>query len=87
MDIIETRDFSATTEHHFWETARLKFIKKLISSTKLQPASVIDIGCGDCFVLQSLARELSQTAFVGIDPALTNEITENGGTVFGYQTN
>lgn len=76
MDIIESRDFSADTPHHFWETARLKFIKKLIASIIPQPKSVIDIGCGDCFVLQSLSREFSETAFVGIDPALTDEIAE-----------
>ena len=75
MDIIETEDFSINTEHHFWEKARLKFVKNLIYRTKLQLASVIDIGCGDCFVLQSLAREFSKTVFVGIDSALTDEIT------------
>ena len=38
------------------------------------PGSVLDIGCGDGFVLQSLAGNFPSAFFTGIDIALTDEI-------------
>lgn len=74
MDIRETGDFTADIQRHFWETARLEFVKKLICISGKIPQTIIDIGCGDAFVLQSLAQYLPETAFTGIDTALTDEM-------------
>ena len=76
MDIRETSDFSADLRRHFWEIARLKFVKKLIRSSIAAPDRILDIGCGDCFVLCSLAIHFPGAAFIGIDTALTGEMIE-----------
>jgi len=42
---------------------------------KLGPgAAVLDIGCGDTFVVESLARRYPQVRFYGVDSAFTDEL-------------
>ena len=74
MDIKESYDITEDVRRHFWEIARLEFIKKLIFRTVNSPKTVIDIGCGDSFVLKSLAELFPETGFAGIDSALTDEM-------------
>ena len=74
MDIRETSDFSANFRRHFWEVARLKFVKNLINFSITAPDRILDIGCGDCFVLHSLANHFSGATFIGIDTALTEDM-------------
>lgn len=76
MDIRESSVFCKNIQRHFWEVARLKFIKNLIKRSMPTPATVIDIGCGDCFVLYSLAELFPMTKFIGIDTALTEDLIE-----------
>ena len=74
MDIKESYDITGDVRRHFWEIARLDFIRKSISRTVSAPRTVLDIGCGDCFVLKSLAESFPETGFSGIDSALTEEM-------------
>lgn len=74
MDIRESYDCDGNLPRHFWEIARFEFVKKLIFKTVPSPQNVIDIGCGDCFVLQSLAELFPASEFTGIDTALTEDM-------------
>lgn len=76
MDIRETVDFSTNIRRHFWEIARLNFIRKLIDLSVASPEQVLDIGCGDCFVLHELANHFPTSTFIGIDTALTEVMIE-----------
>ncbi len=73
MDIRETRNLASDPRRHFWEIARLHFIKKLLLRYCREAGFLTDIGCGDCFILQSLSKILPRTRFTGIDTALTEE--------------
>ena len=77
MDIRESRDCAEVVQRHFWEVARYEFILRLIAGNVPSPKSVMDIGCGDCFVLQSLAKQFPDSKFIGIDTALTENMIEN----------
>ena len=77
MDLIEATD-AASRHRHPWEQARLWVLQRLIARhVTLDPGSaVIDIGCGDAFVIGSLARSFPATEFIGVDAAFTPEIVK-----------
>jgi hypothetical protein len=62
---------SVTTRRHPWELARIELIKKLIKESvpHEKPLQVLEIGCGDVFVLENLSREFPAWSFVGTDVA------------------
>lgn len=63
---------------HPWETSRLEFVRGLIRRHVVlgSPAVVIDIGCGDTFVVGELAGEYHEAVFYAIDTAFTDELVE-----------
>lgn len=77
MDIKEAQFKEGNYDRHPWEEARFyviyKFLKQYIPS-KLP--TVLDIGCGDAFVLQRLAQKAPHARFIGIDRAFNEEIIE-----------
>lgn len=77
MDIKENNNLATNITRHFWEIARLKIIQRIITDKIDTPQSVIDIGCGDCFVLQSLSQQYPNTHFIGIDTALTDKMIDD----------
>ena len=74
MDLIEAA--AATPAHrHPWEIARLWVLRRLIRG-RVQIGggdAIVDIGCGDAFVVSALAREFPAARFFGIDSALTDQ--------------
>lgn len=76
MDIRESRDCADVIQRHFWEVARYEFILRLIAGNVPSPEFVADIGCGDCFVLQALAKQFPDSKFIGTDTALTENMIE-----------
>lgn len=76
MDIKEQQAGSALGSfgRHPWEIARVKIVKDFLVRFVPSPVSVIDIGCGDAFVIQQLARYLPNTNFYGVDTALDNTL-------------
>jgi hypothetical protein len=64
---------TATTVRHPWETARLAILQRLLDrhAPIRDHALVVDIGCGDAFVIGSLADAFPGAAFGGVDSALT----------------
>ena len=74
MDLIEAADVSPRHRHP-WELARLWVLRQLIARrVPIEAGStVIDIGCGDGFVIGELARQFPAARFCGIDAGFTPE--------------
>jgi SAM-dependent methyltransferase len=70
MDLIENGSIVENGNRHPWELARYAIIKKNVkkiiskSGTNLR---VIDIGCGDAYVINRLQRELELNCAIGVD--------------------
>src|SRR5688572_28703250 len=79
MDLVEAR-LSGFEEvgRHPWERARLDVVSGLIDRhARLSPGTaVLDMGCGDTFVVEELARRHRETAFYAVDPALTGALAD-----------
>ena len=77
MDLIEARErgFDRPARHP-WEIARLNVLRKLVARhVTLPPGSlVMDVGCGDTFVVEQLAAEHPHVSFYAIDTAFTDEV-------------
>jgi hypothetical protein len=77
MDLIEAsaRQHEALVRHP-WEQARLDLVRNVIASdVPLQPGDVVvDIGCGDTFVVEQLARAYPGVGFVAVDSAFTPDL-------------
>src|SRR5262245_46006833 len=77
MDLAEARartDQSAA--RHPWEKARLVVVSRLLSQhAALEPGTVVlDIGCGDTYVVERLARDNPALQFYAVDTAFTDEL-------------
>jgi hypothetical protein len=74
MDLIEAADVSPRHRHP-WELARLWVLRQLIARrVPIEAGSiVVDIGCGDGFVIGELARLFPKARFCGIDAGFTPE--------------
>lgn len=80
MDLVEAtaRDFQAGRRHP-WERARLDAVVSLIERhAPLKPGDVVlDVGCGDTYVVEQLARRYPQVAFHAVDTAFTDDVVEH----------
>lgn len=61
---------------HPWETARAEAIGKLIGRLALPAARVLDVGCGDSFLLGELRRSMDFSEAVAQDIHLSPELAE-----------
>jgi trans-aconitate methyltransferase len=76
MDLLEARHRGFTAGiRHPWELARVEVVSNLITrSMTLRPgAAVLDIGCGDTFVAETIAARFSDTTVYAVDTAFTEE--------------
>jgi SAM-dependent methyltransferase len=80
MDLVEAtaRDFQAGPRHP-WERARLNAVVALIERhAPLKPGDVVlDVGCGDTFVVEQLARIYPQVEYHAVDTAFTDDVVEH----------
>ena len=80
MDLVEARarGYEAAVRHP-WEAARVDVIGRLIRRhvTLGRGAIVLDIGCGDTFVVERLAAEYRDATFYAVDTAFTEELVEH----------
>lgn len=78
MDLIEAQYSSVSNSHHPWETARVsviyELIKKSVPDIYKKEFLIADIGCGDIFLIEQLARLLPYAQFIAVDIAFTDEI-------------
>jgi SAM-dependent methyltransferase len=70
MDLKEARWNRAP--RHPWELARLKVVSSLLQRQLPadRPAKILDIGCGDAWLVEQLAARFHESHFVAIDHAL-----------------
>lgn len=78
MDIKEAKNKTTDTiVRHPWELARMdiiiKMIKEITAKIKNAPVSLIDIGCGDLFVLETLGKTFGFDEYFGIDIAFSRD--------------
>src|SRR5262245_16004759 len=79
MDLVEaSASRSADAVRHPWERARLSLAHDLIRRhVPLRPGdAVLDIGCGDTFVSEALARRYPDVHFYAVDHAFTDQQIE-----------
>ena len=76
MDLLEARGRTEHQVRHPWETARLAVVRGLIDRHVALEANsvVVDVGCGDAFVLGSLAAMFPSVQFHGVDSGLTPDV-------------
>jgi hypothetical protein len=79
MDISEFKRINLTEElnRHPWEIARAYAIGFMLRKNGSPSAHIIDIGSGDIFVLQKLAKNNAAEKFSAIDNAYNNQIIEH----------
>ena len=79
MDLIEsgTRTFEVGSRHP-WERARLALVARLIRRhLALRPGDVaLDVGCGDSFVAEELARQHPGVMFFAVDSAFSDDLMQ-----------
>ncbi len=76
MDLCEAPSGAHSAEgipRHPWEIARRDFVFRWIGQRECSPSRLLDIGCGDCYVLFGVARRWPDTRCVGLDVALTDK--------------
>lgn len=77
MDLVEARARGfAQRIRHPWEYARLAVVSAIIREQAPPGAGdlVLDVGCGDTFVVESLARAYPAARFVAVDSAFTPDV-------------
>ena len=83
MDLVEARTQGyVSSSRHPWERARFEVLRRIIARHVPLPvgAAVLDVGCGDAFILEELARSYPGRSFLGVDTAYPAE------TIRHYQT-
>jgi hypothetical protein len=79
MDLAEAKERGFHNGvRHPWEMARVAVVSKLIRQHVAldRDAIVMDIGCGDTFVVEQLAADCPGALFYAIDTAFTPELIE-----------
>ena len=72
MDLCELREFDHGPRHP-WEMARLALIEGIVRRHVGPSDRLLEVGCGDGFVVGELVERLALPQAVGIDPFLTDE--------------
>jgi trans-aconitate methyltransferase len=75
MDLSERR--GAPIARHPWETSRLEAVEKIVRNLGLGGgARVLDVGCGDGYLVTTLAERIGFGEIVGQDIHLTDELAK-----------
>lgn len=78
MDLIEAKH-KTNINRHPWEFARFQVLKHFLKSklvNKPDP-TIVDIGCGDSFVVESISKIYPKATLIAVDTAFTPEIIEH----------
>ena len=82
MDLKEARLTGYVVQaRHPWELARREVVADLIRrhvpAVVGRPARVLDLGCGDTWLIEQLAQDLPAAHFAGVDIAFPPQMVEN----------
>lgn len=78
MDLIELKKKGLENfVRHPWEQARLRVLHFFLKKYLPGKSSLADVGSGDAFIAQSLAKAFSQYNVAAVDPHYTPEIIES----------
>lgn len=80
MDLVEVQKRnSKITVRHPWEDARIEVVKELLKDVLKDRSdfNVLDIGCGDIYVISKLSDVFPEINFYAIDIAFTPQIIES----------
>lgn len=77
MDLIEAKH-KINTNRHPWEFARFEVLKHFLKSKLInkENPTIVDIGCGDSFVVESISKIYPKAKLIAVDTAFTPEIIE-----------
>lgn len=77
MDLIEVKH-KTNTDRHPWEFARFEVLKHFLKRNliKSKNPTIIDIGCGDSFVVESISKIYPEANLVAVDTAFNSEMIE-----------
>ncbi len=76
MDLIENASIVESANRHPWELARYDIIKKNVNKISRNAADscrVVDIGCGDAYVINRLNADLVLAGAIGVDINFSEE--------------
>jgi hypothetical protein len=78
MDLIEAKH-KTNTNRHPWEYARFEVLKHFLKSKLVnkENPTIVDIGCGDSFVVESISKIYPNAKLIAVDTAFTSEIIEH----------
>jgi len=79
MDLVEIQnDALNLKDRHPWELARLEvvfvLVQQIFPNLNKHKYRILDIGCGDTFLIDRLSERIPQAEFVAVDIAFTPEI-------------
>lgn len=78
MDLKELKITSEVNQRHPWESARIEVVYTLLKSFNPQlltrEATILDVGCGDIFLIEELSRKIPQWKFFAVDTAFNDEL-------------
>jgi len=81
MDLVESAISEKSADRHPWESARKKVVLDLInsnlSSISDSNATILDIGCGDSWLIEQLSHDLENASFTAVDTAFSEEMIAN----------
>jgi len=77
MDLREVK-ISKSKDRHPWELARSKVVKSLINrffpAINQRETQVLDIGCGDTWLIEQLSKAFNNSKYTAVDIAFTDEL-------------
>lgn len=78
MDLVESSISKNSAARHPWELARLDVVRSLINEefkeTIDSGIKVLDIGCGDTWLIEQLSKSFPKVKFIAVDTAFNNEL-------------
>ena len=82
MDLREIQNRkNSSSNRHPWELARLEILKKKLNAISknlnTNEIVIVDIGCGDTFVLETISEHFRFKNFYGVDTAFQSEDINN----------
>ncbi len=75
MDLRELKN--KTFNRHPWEVSRIAALKSILKDSATTNLRVLDVGCGDGYVLRELFKDLRGVNITGVDINLTEEQIED----------